>query len=64
MMMKDCRKFSDYLIVGVNSNNWLCKKKGNFFMDIKHRVYVIENLGVVNEVWNSTMMKKEVQVIC
>ena len=50
MMMKDCRKFSDYLIVGVNSNNWLCKKKGNFFMDIKHRVYVIENLGVVNEV--------------
>ena len=50
MMMKDCREFSDYLIVGVNSNNWLCKKKGNFFMDIKHRVYVIENLGVVNEV--------------
>lgn len=27
MMMKDCLKFSDYLIVGINSNNWLIKKK-------------------------------------
>jgi D-beta-D-heptose 7-phosphate kinase/D-beta-D-heptose 1-phosphate adenosyltransferase len=50
MMMKDCLKFSNYLVVGVNSNNWLSKKKGNFFMDIKHRIYVIENLSVVNEV--------------
>ena len=50
MMMKDCLKFSNYLIVGVNSNNWLIKKKGNFFMDIKHRLYVIDNLTMVNEV--------------
>ena len=50
MMMKDCLKFSDYLIVGINSNNWLIKKKGNYFMDIKHRMFVIENLSVVDEV--------------
>lgn len=50
MMMKDCLKFSNYLIVGVNSNNWLIKKKGNYFMDIKHRIYVIENFSVVDEV--------------
>ena len=50
MMMKECLEFSNYLIVGVNSNNWLVKKKGNYFMDIKHRIYVIENLSVVNEV--------------
>ena len=50
MMMKECLEFSNYLIVGVNSNNWLIKKKGNYFMDIKHRIYVIENLSVVNEV--------------
>ena len=50
MMMKDCLEFSDYLIVGVNSNNWLIKKKGNFFMDIKHRIYVIDSLAMVNEV--------------
>ena len=50
MMMRDCLEFSNHLIVGVNSNNWLIKKKGNFFMDIKHRMYVIDNLTMVNEV--------------
>ena len=50
MMMRDCLEFSNHLIVGVNSNDWLIKKKGNFFMDIKHRMYVIDNLSMVNEV--------------
>ena len=50
MMMRDCLEFFNHLIVGVNSNNWLIKKKGNFFMDIKHRMYVIDNLTMVNEV--------------
>ncbi len=49
MMMKDCLKFSNYLIVGVNSNKWLINKKGNYFMDIRHRVYVVSSLNVVNE---------------
>ena len=49
MMMNDCLDFSDYLVVGVNSNQWLINKKGNFFMDIKHRLYVINNLATVNE---------------
>ena len=49
MMMKDCLKFSNYLIVGVNSNKWLINKKGNYFMDIQHRLYVVSSLNVVNE---------------
>ena len=49
MMMNDSLDFSDYLIVGVNSNQWLINKKGNFFMDIKHRLYVINSLAKVNE---------------
>ncbi len=49
MMMKDCLKFSNYLIVGVNSNKWLINKKGNYFMDIHHRIYVVSSLNVVNE---------------
>ena len=49
MMMKDCLKFSNYLIVGVNSNKWLINKKGNYFMDIQHRLYVVNSLNVVNE---------------
>ena len=49
MMMKDCLKFSNYLVVGVNSNKWLINKKGNYFMDIQHRIYVVSSLNVVNE---------------
>ena len=49
MMMNDCLDFSDYLVVGVNSNQWLINKKGNFFMDIKHRLFVIDSLAAVNE---------------
>ena len=49
MMMKDCLKFSNYLIVGVNSNKWLINKKGNYFMDIQHIIYVVISLNVVNE---------------
>ena len=49
MMMKDCLKFSNYLIVGVNSNKWLINKKGNYFIDIQHRIYVVSSLNVVNE---------------
>ena len=49
MMMEDCLKFSNYLIVGVNSNKWLINKKGNYFMDIQHRLYVVSSLNVVNE---------------
>ena len=49
MMMKECLEFSNFLIVGVNSNKWLIDKKGNFFMDIQHRIYVVDSLKVVNE---------------
>ena len=49
MMMKECLEFSNFLIVGVNSNKWLIDKKGNFFMDIQHRMYVVDSLKVVNE---------------
>ena len=49
MMMKDCLKFSNYLIVGVNSNKWLINKIGNYVMDIQHRLYVVSSLNVVNE---------------
>ena len=49
MMMKDCLKFSNSLIVGVNSHKLLIHKKGNYFMDIQHRIYVVSSLNVVNE---------------
>ena len=30
MMMRDCLEFSNHLIVGVNSNNWLIEKPFSF----------------------------------
>ena len=50
MMMEECKKFSDYLIVGLNSDIWLTRKKGNFFMDMKNRSYVVSRLRVVDEI--------------
>ena len=49
MMMKECLEFSNFLIVGLNSNQWLINKKGNYFMDIKQRKYVVDSLNVVSE---------------
>jgi cytidyltransferase-like protein len=56
MMMNDCLDFSDYLIVGVNSNQWLINKKGNFFMDIIVSKQLVKPS-------NSKMTQKEVHLI-
>tara|TARA_X000000368_G_scaffold406539_1_gene384911 strand:+ start:1983 stop:2666 length:684 start_codon:yes stop_codon:yes gene_type:complete len=38
------------LVVAVNSDEWLIKKKGKFFMPFNERVNIISNLSVVDEV--------------
>jgi len=47
---KSARKLSDYLVVGVNSDDWLKRKKGIAFMPSIERAAIIENLRVVDEV--------------
>jgi len=42
------RQLGDILIVGVNSDSWLERKKGKFFMPITERVQIIENLKMVD----------------
>ena len=46
------KKLGDKLIVALNSDNWLIKKKGNFFMPFTERKIIIENFSVVDEVIN------------
>lgn len=36
------------LYVGVNSNNWLIRKKGNFFMDFDERVKIVQSIKGVD----------------
>jgi cytidyltransferase-like protein len=44
------RKLGDRLIVGVNSDAWLERKKGKSFMPITERISIIENLKPVDGV--------------
>ncbi len=44
------RKLGDWLIVGVNSDAWLKRKKGRAFMPIWERVELIQNLKIVDQV--------------
>jgi cytidyltransferase-like protein len=47
---KAAKALGQYLIVGVNSDEWLMRKKGKPFMNLQERVKIIEMLEVVNEV--------------
>ena len=47
---KEARKLGSKLVVGVNSDEWLSRKKGRPFMPIQERVAVIENLSMVDNV--------------
>ena len=44
------KKLGDKLIVGMNSDAWLTRKKGRPFMPIDERVTIIQNLKMVDEV--------------
>jgi cytidyltransferase-like protein len=45
---KAARKLGDILIVGVNTDQWLTRKKGRPFMPISERVSIIEHLSIVD----------------
>jgi D-beta-D-heptose 7-phosphate kinase/D-beta-D-heptose 1-phosphate adenosyltransferase len=45
---KEAKKLGDMLVVGINSNEWLTRKKGQPFMDINERVEIVKNLSMVD----------------
>jgi len=47
---KAARALGDHLVVGVNSDDWLTRKKGAAFQSWKTRVAIIENLRMVSQV--------------
>lgn len=44
------RKLGDKLVVGVNSDDWLIRKKGAAFMPLWERCLIIQNLKMVDTV--------------
>lgn len=45
---KAARALGDYLVVGINSDKWLERKKGSFFQNYKTRLAIISALRVVD----------------
>ena len=48
---KAARALGDMLIVGLNSDEWLIRKKGRAFMPWNERLCVVNNLSMVDEVY-------------
>ena len=44
------KDFSDYLVVGINTNEWLTKKKGQYFQSWVERAEIIRHLDMVDAV--------------
>lgn len=47
---KEAKKLGDKLIVGLNSDEWLTRKKGRAFMPFHERMQIIQGLSVVDDV--------------
>jgi len=47
---KAAKELGDHLVVGVNSDTWLARKKGKAFMPFEERCAIIKELDCVNEV--------------
>jgi cytidyltransferase-like protein len=50
-LLKEARLLGDKLIVGINSDEWLERKKGQAFMPWTERLCVLNNLSMVDEVY-------------
>lgn len=48
---KEARTLGDMLIVGLNSDEWLERKKGRSFMPWNERLCIVNNLAMVDEVY-------------
>jgi len=49
-MMKEAKELGDRLVVIINNDNWLKKKKGFVFMDEQERKAIVEAIKYVDEV--------------
>jgi len=49
--LKASRALGDMLIVGINSDEWLERKKGRAFMPWNERLCIVNNLAMVDEVY-------------
>ena len=49
-LFKHARAYGTHLVVGLNSDEWLIRKKGRYFMDYDERKEILLSLSCVDEV--------------
>ena len=49
--LSSARMLGDYLVVGINSDEWIKDKKGAYFLPWKERSTIIKNLAMVSEIF-------------
>jgi cytidyltransferase-like protein len=49
--LESAARLGDKLVVALNSDNWLTRKKGRPFMEFEERACIIERLDMVDSVW-------------
>ena len=47
---KEAKKLGDKLVVGLNSDEWLTRKKGRPFMTFRERLALIKEMTIVDDV--------------
>jgi D-beta-D-heptose 7-phosphate kinase/D-beta-D-heptose 1-phosphate adenosyltransferase len=50
-LLREASGMGDKLIVGVNSDEWLTRKKGKPFMNVHERIAILQSIRWVDEVW-------------
>jgi cytidyltransferase-like protein len=50
-MFKEAKELGDKLLVVLNCDNWLIRKKGRFFMNQRDRADIIKSIRYVDEVY-------------
>lgn len=51
-LLTSARNLGDFLIVGLNSDDWLRRKKGRAFMPWRERYEILWNMRMVDSVWS------------
>ena len=49
-MLKEAKELGDYLLVIVNDDEFLCRKKGSNFMNLKDRMEIVKAIKYVDQV--------------
>ena len=47
---EEAKQLGDYLVVGLNSDNWLKRKKGKSFLNLDERLIIVKNFRMVDQV--------------